>query len=130
MLSKRILLLFFFMVAFATITNAQKIIVSGKATGEIAKMLKEIQFFCDGNLQRLAVRKEDKTFAGEVKIKQAQFVEINSGNPKPQAYYLVPNEKITVAIDKPSMNESIIVITNSKAEKLQDVFSTYFKALA
>ena len=117
------------LLAFSNQSVAQKITVSGTATGEIAKMLEEVQFFCDGNLQRLSVKKEDKTFAGEIKIKQAQFVEINAGNPKPQAYYLVPNEKITVTIDKPSMNESIIVITNSKAEKLQDVFSTYFKAL-
>jgi thiol-disulfide isomerase/thioredoxin len=108
---------------------AQKISVSGKATGEIAKMLKEVQFFCDGSLQRLILKKEDKTFTGEILIKQGQFVEINSGNPKPQAYFLVPNEKITIAIDKPSMNESITVITNNKTEKLQDIFSVYFKAL-
>lgn len=129
MLSKPIQLFLLLTFSFTVMTKAQKISVKGKVTGEIAGMLKEVQFFCDGNLQKLSVKKEDQTFSGEIILKQAQFVEINSGNPKPQAYYLVPNEKITISIDKPSMNESITVITNPHAEKLQKIMAVYFKAL-
>ncbi len=126
---KRLLIFFFLSPAFIQIAAGQKIAVSGKLTGEVAKMVKEVQFVCDGKMQRLLVNKDDQTFSGEIKLLEPQFVEINSGNPKPQAYYMVPNEKLTVTIEKPSLQESIITFGSNKGTRLQEIFNLYYKAL-
>lgn len=126
---KRILLVLSLTSVFSQLGLAQKIFVSGKLTGEVAKMIKEVQFVCDGEMQRLTVKKEDQTFSGEIKLSEPQFVEINSGNPKPQAYYMVPNEKLTLTIDKPSLQESIVTFGSNKGTRLQGIFNLYYKAL-
>jgi len=116
-------------ILLSTVSFAQKINITGKVTGPAARVVKEVQFFCDGKMQRLLLDTINQTFAGNIKINEAQFVEIKSGNPKPQVYYLIPNEKITLTIDKPSLQESVIVISNNKTKQLQDIFETYHKAL-
>ncbi|HMO31831.1 MAG TPA: TlpA disulfide reductase family protein [Lacibacter sp.] len=129
MLLLRPLSFFFLISLFSLPAFSQKISVTGKLTGEVAKMVKEVQFVCDGKMQRLTVNKEDLTFSGEIKMLEPQFVEINSGNPKPQAYYMVPNEKLTLSIDKPSLQESIVTFGSNKGTRLQGIFNLYYKAL-
>lgn len=108
---------------------AQKINVSGKVTGPAAKVVKEVQFISDGRMQSLTLNKDDQSFSGNIKILTPQFVEIKSGNTRPQFFYLIPNEKLTIAIDKPSLQESIVTLTNNKITQLQGIFDSYFTAL-
>jgi thiol-disulfide isomerase/thioredoxin len=109
--------------------SAQSIQVEGVATGKIAKLLKEVQFVCDGQMQALPLKKEVHTFGGTVKLVEPQFTEIRSGNGKPMYYFLVPNEKITLSIDKPSLQESNLVMTAPKAQQLQKIFDSYLDGL-
>lgn len=129
MITKPHLYLVILLLTFSSIAISQKVSVTGKLTGEIAKMVKEVQFICDGSMQKLTVNKQDLTFTGDIKIKVPQFVEINAGNPKPQSFYLVPNEKLIITIDKPSLHESGISISNDKVQRLQEIFLTYYHAL-
>lgn len=108
---------------------AQKINISGKVSGTVANAIGEIQFICDGHMQKLTINKDDKTFSGDIKIATPQFVEIKSGNVKPQYFYIVPSEKLVLTIDKPSLQESIVHFSNSKSRQLQEIYNTYYNAL-
>ncbi|MBK7376043.1 MAG: hypothetical protein IPJ02_10905 [Chitinophagaceae bacterium] len=108
---------------------SQKITVSGKVTGDIAKRVRQVQFIHDGKLDSFNLKKDDHTFSGDIKLLEPQFVEIRSGNPKPQYFYLVPNEKLVLTINKPSLQESNVTISNNKVNKLQDIFNAYYSAL-
>lgn len=88
-----------------------------------------VQFICDGKLDSLLLNKADQTFAGDIKLSEPQFVEIRAGNTKPQYYYLLPNEKISITIDKPSMQETVVTIANGRSSQLQEIFNTYYTAL-
>lgn len=123
----RLLTCFLFVIASPAFS--QKISISGKVTGKVAKMVRQIQFIHGGKLDSLNLKKEDLTFSGELKIGEPQFVEIKSGNAKPQYYYLVPNEKLVLTIDKPSLQESIVSLSNSRIIKLQEILETYYTAL-
>ncbi|MGB3006575.1 MAG: TlpA disulfide reductase family protein [Chitinophagaceae bacterium] len=118
-----------FLSVASSVSFSQKITVSGKLTGDIAKRVRQVQFIHDGKLDSLNLHKEDHTFSGDIKLLEPQFVEIKSGNQKPLYFYLVPNEKILITIDKPSLQESIVTISNNKINKLQDIFNTYYSAL-
>lgn len=107
----------------------QKTAISGKVQGKIAKMVRQIQFIHDGKLDSLNIKKEDQGFAGDINLLEPQFVEIKSGNAKPQYFYLVPKEKIDLTIEKNSMQESVVKFNNNKINKLQEIFNTYFNAL-
>lgn len=123
------LILLFSFILIASPAFSQKTAITGKVHGKIAKMVRQIQLIHDGKLDSLNIKKEDHTFAGDIKLLEPQFVEIKSGNAKPQYYYLVPNEKIFLTIEKNSMQESVVVINNNKINKLQDIFNTYYSAL-
>ncbi len=116
-------------ILISTYSFAQKINISGKVTGFAAKAIKEVQFICDGRMQKLTLNKDDQTFSGDIKISTPQFVEIKSGNAIPSYYYLIPNEKITLDIDKPSMQESIATFTGSKSRQLQEIYNSFYNAL-
>lgn len=124
---KLILTCFVFLTSI--ISFSQKNNIAGSVTGKVAKMVRQVQFIHDGKLDSLNLNKEDLAFSGDIKILEPQFVEIKSGNPKPQYYYLIPNDKIVLTIDKPSMQESIVTIANSKVSKLQEIFNAYYNAL-
>lgn len=128
-MTSRVLLLCVLVLIGTVPLQAQKVTISGKLTGEVAKMVKEVQFVCDGKMQKLTVNKEDHTFSGDIKLREPQFVEINSGNPKPQAYYMVPNEKLSLTIDKPSLQGSHVVFAGSRSSRLQEIFNLYYKTL-
>ena len=112
-----------------SLSYSQKTVITGKVTGEIAKRVRQVQFIHDGILDSLNLDKENFSFSGTIKLMEPQFVEIRSGNPKPQYFYLIPNEKLSITIDKPSLQESNVTIINQKTNKLQGIFDTYYSSL-
>lgn len=108
---------------------SQKTKVSGTLTGKVATAVKEVQFICDGGMQRFEVDRQKQTFAGELRLSEPQFVEIKSGNNKPQFRFLLPNEPVGMTIDKPTLPVSVTKVSNAKVERLQRIFDVYFDAL-
>jgi thiol-disulfide isomerase/thioredoxin len=122
-------LLFGLLICSTFMANAQKTSISGKITGKATEAMKEVQFIYDGKLKRMLVKKEDATFSGDLMLSEPQFVEMKSGNNPAQYYFMVPNEKIDIVIEKPNFPESIVTISNSKMQQLRKIFDSYFDAL-
>lgn len=109
---------------------AQEAAVTGKLTGRIAKMVKEVQMIRDGKMQKFTVDSTNQQFSGKLKLQEPQFIEIKAGNTQSQYYYLVPGESFNITIDKPSLQQSVISISgNAKGSKLQTIYQSYYKAL-
>ncbi len=107
----------------------QTIQIEGKVTGKAAEIVNEIQIICDGRTQKMQVNKDDKSFSGALKISEPQFVEIKSGNPKGQYYYLLPNETLKITIEKPTLPESMLILDNKNIRLLQEIFDSYYVSL-
>ena len=127
---KKVVIFFALLLSSTSSLMAQQVQISGKVTGKIARMVKEVLFIRDGKSQQIRVDSTSLQFGGNLKLQMPQFVEVKSGNNQAQYYYMVPNERLQITIDKPSMQQSIVTITGQdKGRKLQEIFDSYYKAL-
>ena len=104
---------------------SQSLNITGTITGKALIAIKDVQFFSDGNSQKLVVDKEKGTFGGIIEIKEPQFLEVKIGGNQASYIYVVPGESFDLQVSKPTVAESEIIISEGNINKLNKILKAY-----